>query len=237
MSFTHKIKRAIRDPKALLAYVKNRGWRHRNFVWEEGSDGLKRKKYKNYQEYLVHQKSKLDKINATWLPEQDAKYYEVLRERLSQDQLSPGSNVLCLAARTGVEVKAFIDSGFFALGIDLNPGKENKYVVVGDFHYLQFADRSVDVVYTNSLDHALDIDAIAKEVSRVLVSGGTLILEIMKGEDAGVLPRYYEAASWKSTDVVLGFFTRAGFRVQSRTDFEYPWKGEHVVLQSPTSRD
>ena len=49
--------------------------------------------------------------------------------------------VLCLAARIGTEVKAFLDLGCFAIGIDLNPGTDNRYVVHGDFHDLQFAPK------------------------------------------------------------------------------------------------
>ena len=39
------------------------------------------------------------------------------------------------------EVRAFLDHGAFAVGIDLNPGRDNRYVMVGDFHQLQFARR------------------------------------------------------------------------------------------------
>lgn len=235
MSFFHKIKRAVTDPKAVITYIQKRGWRHKEYSWEIGSDGIRRKKYRNYEDYVTHQKSKLEKIAHTWLPEQDARFYEALKERLAQDdQLKSGMSVLCLAARTGVEVRAFLDIGFFAIGIDLNPGKENKYVVTGDFHNLQFPDRLVDVVFTNSLDHALDLSKVASEVKRVLKPGGFLILEAMMGEEAGVLPRYFEAMSWKNVDSLLRIFFDAGFREIKRSNFDFPWKGQHVVLSVST---
>jgi hypothetical protein len=60
-----------------------------------------------------------------------------------------GRTVLCLAARN--ESEAWTDADFLAIGIDLNPGENNRFVVVGDFHALQFRDGVFDVVFTNSL--------------------------------------------------------------------------------------
>ena len=54
----------------------------------------------------------------------------------------------------------FIDHGAFAVGIDLNPGRDNRWVVIGDFHALQYADASVDVVYTNSFDHVFELERV-----------------------------------------------------------------------------
>ena len=159
------------------------------------------------------------------------RYRAALRERLSaQGFVTKGMTALCLAARLGTEVKSFIDLGCFAVGIDLNPGKENKYVVVGDFHDLQFADKSVDVVFSNSLDHAFDFTKLIKEIKRVLSPDGFLILELVKGESEGENPGDYEAQSWKTIDDVLKIFTNDGFVVKKRLDFTYPWNGEQVTL-------
>ena len=105
----------------------------------------------------------------------------------------PDRTVLCLAARIGTEVKAFLDLGCRAIGIDLNPGKENPYVVQGDFHDLQYAPQSMDVVYTNSLDHAFDLERIAKEVLKVLKPDGLFLVEAVQGRDQGVDPGFFES--------------------------------------------
>jgi len=90
-----------------------------------------------------------------------------------------GQDVLCLGARLGHEVRAFRDLGFEkTIGIDLNPGKNNCYVVKGDFHNTGFADESFDTIYTNSIDHAWNVKLLFEEVGRILRPGGVVILEI-----------------------------------------------------------
>ena len=138
--------------------------------------------------------------------------------------------VLCLAARIGTEVKAFLDLGCRAIGIDLNPGPENEYVVQGDFHNLQFPPNSMDVVYTNSLDHAFDIDRIAAEVLRVLKPEGVLIIEAVKGRDQGVNPGFFESFFWNNIEELIGLFERAGFTVTLRAPITYPWPGETICF-------
>jgi len=79
----------------------------------------------------------------------------------------------------------FIDHGVFAVRIDLNPGRDNRRMVVGDFHALQYADASVDVVYTNSLDHAFELERVLAEVRRVLKPEGTCLVEVGLGTEEG----------------------------------------------------
>jgi hypothetical protein len=50
-----------------------------------------------------------------------------------------------------------LSSFAFSVGIDLNPGPRNGYVLHGDFHNIIFADASIDAVYTNALDHSFDL--------------------------------------------------------------------------------
>src|SRR3989338_2256161 len=146
-------------------------------------------------------------------------------------------NVLCLAARIGTEVKAFLDIGCFAVGIDLNPGIVNKYVVHGDFHDIQFPDHTVDVIFSNSLDHAFDLNKLIKEVKRVLKANGFLILEIVRGTEEGYMPGYYEAAVWEKIDDLLDIFLKSGFDIVNKVNFEYPWRGgQHVSLKLKTDK-
>ena len=220
-----KIKKAVQNPALILEHLtkKNYGWADKN--------GLKVKKYSNYNEYVRHQRSKLYKVIGS-LESYDTQYREVLHKRLIAGGIvQPSMNVLCLAARIGTEVKAFIDLGCFAIGIDLNPGENNKYVVTGDFHHIVFADHSVDVVFSNSIDHVFDLDAFLSEIKRVLKPTGHLILEIVKGENEGIQGGYYESIAWNTVGDLVKMISARGFSIESRKDFEYPWFGEHVCFR------
>lgn len=198
--------------------------------------------YTSYDDYIEHQRSKLELIKERSkrskhlidLKSYDVTYREVLRGRLEQlPFLQPGTSVLCLAARIGTEVKAFIDVGCFALGLDLNPGPSNAYVVVGDFHNLQFADASVDVVFTNSLDHVFNLEAVIAEVIRVLKPGGRFIAEITAGQREGYQPKDYECFIWDKIDDLVAQITALGLFVESQNAIKQPWQGRQVVFQKP----
>ncbi len=203
--------------------------------WNTADDAFQKRGYDSYEAYLEHQKAKLETHD---FGEYDAKFRTALRERLSALDIEwQGRNVLCLAARIGTEVKAFLDLGAFAVGIDLNPGADNRYVVHGDFHDLQFSPGSIDVVYTNSMDHAFDIERIAKEVLRVLKPNGFFVMEAIQGRDQGASPGFFESFFWKNIDDLVGQFGNAGFSVAGRTPINYPWPGEQICLQrTPSSR-
>jgi FkbM family methyltransferase len=194
---------------------------------EHGS--LQRKQYHNYDAYLTEQKSKLGGIDKNSLREYEKRYHIELRERLKKiPDTVKGRSVLCLGARTGTEVKAFLDVGSFAVGLDLNPGKDNKYVVTGDFHNLTFPDSSVDVVFTNSLDHVYRIRRFLREIKRVLKPGGILIAEVHPLKEKKKLalsgvPGSDRWASiwWESYDDLLKAFAENGLsltRITKVTD-------------------
>ena len=224
--------RAILQPRRSLARVKH--WLlAKRFTWREGSGGgLRNKVYQDYDEYVRHQRAKLPSLAGdARLAEYDRKYSRVLAERLTKvGEVRRGMTVLCLAARLGTEVKAFLDLGCFAVGIDLNPGPGNRYVLTGDFHDLQFPPGCVDVVFCNSLDHAFDLGRLLGQVQRVLRPSGNLILEIVCGVEDGYKPGHYEALVWSRVDDLLKPIQAAGFIVTRRVPISYPWKGEHVVL-------
>ena len=111
--------------------------------------------------------------------------------------------MLCIAVRLGTEVRVFTELGAFAVGIDLNPGRDNPWVLTGDFHALRFADRSVDVVYVNSLDHVYELGRVLSEVRQVLKRGGFLLAEIGLGTEEGGSPGFYEELSWGRVDGLL----------------------------------
>jgi SAM-dependent methyltransferase len=187
-----------------------------------------RRIYSRYDDYLEHQKFKLQILD---LAEYDIRYRSVLRERLERlDFLHRGMTVICLAARIGTEVKSFLDSGCFAIGIDLNPGKDNRYVVYGDFHDIQFPANLVDVVFTNSLDHVFEIEKVIDEIERVLKPSGFLIVEAHKGKKEGGKPGYFESFWWSEIDDIVNLFASSQFRLVNRCSFDYPWKGEQLCF-------
>ena len=199
--------------------------------WNAQGEPFQKRSYDSYEDYLEHQKAKLETHE---FGSYDDEFRATLRERLIALDLDwQGRSVLCLAARIGTEVKAFLDLGAFAIGIDLNPGEENRYVVQGDFHDLQFAPGSLDVVYTNSLDHAFDIERIAKEVSKVLKPDGFFVVEAVQGRDQGVNPGFFESFFWKNIDELVHLFEKAGFTVVRRTPITRPWPGEQICFQKP----
>ena len=80
-----------------------------------------------------------------------------------------------LRARLGTEVRALHRLGHFAVGIDLEPGPDNHYVLPGDFHHIVFPDGSIDAIYTN-VYHVFDLERVLGEVARLLRPGACSLL-------------------------------------------------------------
>ena len=175
---------------------------------------LKYRKYNSYEEYVEHQKKKLP-FFIRWLSERGGgsrTRYKNFKIRLQPlVSIIKGKKVLCLGARTGEEVKAFRKLGFTeTVGIDLNPGSGNKYVVRGDFHNLSYQDGSFDGVYSNAFDHAWDLKVVSTEVYRVLKPGGILAIDLSLflgiDRDEHLWKNSYEAVLWDSVDDVVQEF-------------------------------
>jgi SAM-dependent methyltransferase len=192
--------------------------------------GIRRRAYRSYAEYLGHQAQKLGTLDLT---DYDRTYAITLGQRIADLDLK-GRAVLCLGARLGTEVRAFRERGAFAVGIDLNPGKRNEYVTYGDFHRVAYADDSANVVFTNSLDHAYDVDVVLSEVRRLLPPGGLFVVEAIRGDEEGVQPQFYESFFWSTIDDLVGKIERCGFRLDSRAIFDAPWVGEHLRFEPLT---
>jgi SAM-dependent methyltransferase len=216
MSFTSYVSQSfskiVANPTKIRRLLDLRAWKHAYWMarfgtasdlhesrWRfEGNFGQRR--YRSYQEYKAHQSSKIDdsafrrKLEAL-----EEEQYLGFRKRFAlAPEIAGKKTILCLGARLGTEVRAFKDMGFFGVGVDLNPGGANPHVVVGDFHALMFSDGSVDVVYTNVLDHAFDLDKVMKEVRRVLAPDGVAFIELIRGTDEGYLPQEWESVTWKT---------------------------------------
>jgi SAM-dependent methyltransferase len=199
--------------------------------WSDG-DGLGRRRYPDYETYLTHQRLKHDATRRGSLAHHADRFHAALSERLLSCPMElEGRSVLCLGAREGAEVRAFIDRGAFAIGVDLNPGPANPWVVPGDFHRLRYGDRSVDVVYTNSIDHVFELERMVGEVKRVLKPGGLFLIEVGLGTEEGGGRGFYEALSWTRADELVARVVAAGFAVERRIEFQIPWRGVQAALR------
>jgi SAM-dependent methyltransferase len=221
--FNKNIRRRWLDRKIFRWRFGNRWVREKEFA---------RKEYRTYRDYLMHQKLKLRRIELhKYYSGYDVEYRKALGNRLAKaNYIRAQMNVLCLGARLGTEVKAFQDLRCFAIGIDINPGKNNKYVLYGDFHNVQFPDGSLDAIFTNSLDHVYDIKAVISEIIRLLKSNGLLIIEAVAGSENKRPLGLYESFSWQKVDDLVGLFEKFKFRLLKRFEFDYPWPGEHLVF-------
>jgi SAM-dependent methyltransferase len=191
-------------------------------LWEHGEDGARRR-YASYEEYLEHQSSKLDRIAHRLREKEDEDFAEFRRRFATCAALAGARSILCLGARLGTEVRALHDLGYFALGIDLNPGEKNPYVLPGDFHRIVFPDGSVDAVYTNALDHVFSLEEVVGEVHRVLRPGGVFVADLELGAAEGFVPGEYESVMWRDQEALIerirevGRFVLEGVRDLGRT--------------------
>ena len=186
------------------------------------------KHYDSYDDYLNQQGSKYDKKNElNWFDGYEQKYKILLGNLLNATKIDFNGKVsLSIGARQGTEVEVFREHGSFAVGIDLNTGTNNKWVVTGDGSDIQYPDNSVDVVYTNALDHFLKIDKTLSEIKRVLKDKGRFIFLIGSPEDSK--NDKWGSTYWDDTDSVIqyiekkyGFTTMQSCDVQKTNWFYY----------------
>jgi SAM-dependent methyltransferase len=206
--------------------------------WKAEKDGdVLRRDYASYEEYLTHQKQKLDEMIklkggfSNWdICEYRLKFYS--RFRHLEKLLPRDAAILCCGARQGTEVEVLHDLGFHkAYGIDLNPGPDNRIVRQGDFMNLENADNSLDLLYTNCVDHAFDLDKMIAEHSRVLKPNGFLLYDIGINMEQGTAGAF-EAISWDRTeDVVLRLMGRFRKLVRAERDESFGGHWLWVLLQ------
>ena len=171
-------------------------------LWEHSEEGARRR-YASYDAYVEHQASKLARIAPRLREKEDEDFAEFRRRFATCPALKDARSVLCLGARLGTEVRALHDLGYFAVGIDLNPGERNPYVLPGDFHRIVFPSGSVDAVYTNALDHVFSLEELVREVQRLLRPGGVFVADLELGSEEGFVPGEYESAMWRDHQVLI----------------------------------
>lgn len=203
--------RRLRDPSYDLArdmhpvrrkHYGQEGWRP-----ELDTRGFRRRDYDSYDEYLLHQQQKFTELLKLGLVRGNRSVAAARRRFYSRFRhlvtlLPRDARILCAGARDGTEVEVLRDLGFRrAIGIDLNPGPGNTLVRRGDFQALDLPDDSLDLLYSNSLDHAFDLEALFEEHARVVKPTGYVLYDVPRGaaESGGAAESY----GWEREDDVL----------------------------------
>ena len=142
---------------------------------------MKTRDYTSYEDYLRHQVDKTRAVkDGTCMEMQSFADRKAIFYRLFSDMnLAAGGRAICLGARRGEEVAAMKELGIDAIGIDLVPFPP--FVHKGDIHDIPVWDNSAGLVYSNSVDHVLDIPRFCKEITGVLIPGGVAILHLQIG--------------------------------------------------------
>jgi len=219
---THVHDRA-KHPIKYKHYSKKDGWK------AEKQGSLRYRDYDTYEEYLMHQQHKFSGILkakggfTNWI---------ILRYRIKfyrrfshlSNFLPKSAKILCAGARQGTEVEVLHDLGFKnSFGIDLNPGPDNKYVRVGDFMNLEIENASIDMIYSNCIDHAYNIEKFFAEHYRVLRPNGYALYDIAIQNS-----RAFEAVDYDSEDAVFAIMWPY-FQKIIKIETEKQWKW--VLLQ------
>tara|TARA_B100001250_G_C19755492_1_gene769901 strand:- start:515 stop:1141 length:627 start_codon:yes stop_codon:yes gene_type:complete len=142
-------------------------------------------KHLSYNDYILHQKKKTTDPNRVekWLNEQWDEKCDGFAEIFFRNKkyFKECTNAICLGSRTGQEVKALLDMGIDAIGIDLV--EFPPYTKIGDIHDLQFKPSTFDFVFTNIMDHALYLDKFCSEIERICKNNGIIMIHITLGDD------------------------------------------------------
>jgi SAM-dependent methyltransferase len=207
--------------------------------WQRDADRAARI-YGTYGEYVAHQASKLDKIVHRLRETEDQDYADFKRRFEGCGPLREARSVLCLGARLGTEVRALHALGHFAIGIDLNPGESNPFVLPGDFHAIVFPDGSLDAIYTNALDHVFDLDKVIGEVRRLLRPDGVFVVDLVQGYEEGFVPGEFEAAAWRDRgSLIERIRDLGGFALKTVRDLGHTRRDHwtQAVFRKPAGAD
>jgi FkbM family methyltransferase len=153
-------------------------------AFQPGSNGLRPwHRFNSYDEYLQQQlnktlNAKLRKVWGTsdWRRKINV-FSLIFRLLLDHGLVQRGHKVMCIGARMGQEVVAFMEIGVTdAIGIDLVPAPP--LVIQGDIHHHPFADSTFDFEFSNVFDHALFPQRFVSEIERTLKPSGVVVLHV-----------------------------------------------------------
>jgi ubiquinone/menaquinone biosynthesis C-methylase UbiE len=143
--------------------------------------------YHDYEKYINFQseKTKNQEKRSKWLNEEwDSKILGFKNEfKKIAPIINKDSRVLCIGARTGQEVVAFREMGAInVIGIDLVPNIP--HVIECDAHSISYDENTFDIVYTNIINHSIDVEKMISEIERVLKVDGFLFLQCQIGMES-----------------------------------------------------
>lgn len=169
--------------------------------------------FNSYKIYLIHQKLKFFFYKKAILNSFDNQVdgFKKLFSKLLIKYDPLPKNAICLAARTGAEVKALREIGILAIGYDINFPKNSPYVMYGDFHNIPCESNLFDLLYCNSIDHVKNLDTFFKECQRLINNKGIIVFDLVKGSDELKNQNMYgvfESLHWKKIDDLLKIFTK-----------------------------
>lgn len=205
---------------------------HGSGGWKETPHGkFHYRDYADYEEYVTHQKQKWDEmlkakggLSGGEIASFRIKFFR--RFAYVSRLLSSDAAVLCAGARQGTEVEVFRDLGFRnAVGIDLNPGPDNPYVVPGDFMHLDAADSSLDLIYCNAVDHAFQLEKFFAEHARAIHPRGYALYDIAIQEGGA-----FEAVEWSHEEALFSLILKYFDKV-IKVETEQKWKW--ILVQGP----
>jgi len=170
--------------------VTQKAWLQFKFI--TSLNKLSRDGSKDYQKYLSSQVHKtITKIDK----DPGFRYKRLIKELL---KVCAGTKieVLCVGCRNHYELDAFERAGFEkVVGIDLV--SVDSRITVMDMHDMKFADNSFDVIYSaDSLEHAFDIERVAREFCRVVRNNGYLVIQMPTN-----IPQVNEIDRWDIRDL------------------------------------
>jgi SAM-dependent methyltransferase len=221
---------ARKREKAFEARVRGERFRQPG-VWVRSQDFASRS-YASYDAYLCHQRAKLGAISERLRRTEEEDFAVFLSRFAKCEALREARSVLCLGARLGSEVRALHQLGHFAVGIDLEPGPDNRYVLPGDFHHIVFPDGSIDAIYTNALDHVFDLERVLGEVVRLLREGGLFIAEIQLGYEEGFIPGEFEVTHWRHRHALVDrLLAMTGFVLDNPDELTKQGRWTQVILR------
>jgi SAM-dependent methyltransferase len=196
---------------------------------KSGSRHTLRHNYKDYNKYVNFQKEKstnqanIDKwMNEEWLIK--LKGFNEIFNR-SQEWIEGKGKGLCLGARTGQEVKSLLDLGINSIGIDLVPFPP--YTIEGDIHNLKYKPEEFDLIFTNIVDHSIHPDIFCKEMERVCMPGGIIIINLQLWT---LGDKYTESVIYDS-QAIIDMFKSVAVKVNKRISNSHDSMNWELVLE------
>lgn len=164
----------------------------------------KAKHYRNYGQYVAHQKEKTLSQERIHKEKQSFKtkverFTKMYKHWFAVGDFWPGSAV-CAGARAGAEVAALRGLSIEAIGYDLVAFEP--YTVYGDIHNMPCDEDSCDFAFTNVFDHSLYPDKFAEELERIVIPGGHILMQLPIGRSSDK----YRVYSFGSLEEITSLF-------------------------------